>query len=115
MITDWYIPILIDIASMVRGIVLFVALISGHILAFRLLDDDCKIRKDDIAFICGIVFSVSLFIGLVFPSWERVEMMIVVHYSTPENISKFPSEDAFYNQLEAELGHAIYFKPYITK
>lgn len=115
MITDWYIPIVINVANMIRGIATIAAIFSGSALVFRLLDYDGRLRKDNIAFICSIVFSVSLFIGMVFPSWERVETMIVTHYSTPENISKFPSEDAFYNQLGFELGHTIYFKPYITK
>ena len=115
MITDWYIPILIHITSMIRVIVLSTAFISGVALAFRLFDYDNRIRKDQITFICGIVFSVSTFIWMVFPSWEWVETMIVAHYSTPENISKFPSEDAFYNQLGFELGHPIYSKPYVAK
>ena len=115
MITDWYIPILINVTSGIRCIVVATALISGMALAFRLLDDVNRMRKDQITFICGIVFSVSTFIWMVFPSWEWVETMIVAHYSTPENISKFPSEDAFYNQLGFELGHTIYSKPYITK
>ena len=114
MITDWYIPILIHITSMIRVIVLSAAFISGMALAFRLFDYDNRIRKDQITFICSIIFAVTLCIGMVFPSWERVEMMIITHYSTPENISKFPSEDAFYNQLGFELDHTIYFKPYIT-
>lgn len=115
MITDWYIPILINVTNMIRGIVTIAAIISGTALVFRLLSDDDRIRKGQITFICAIVFSVTLFIGMVFPTWERVETMIITHYSTPENISKFPSEDAFYNQLGFELGHTIYFKPYITK
>ena len=122
MITDWYIPILIHITSAIRVIVVVTALISGLALASRFLDynndeedDDDRMCKDEIASIYVIVFSVSLCIGMVFPSWERVEMMIVTHYSTPENISKFPSEDAFYNQLGFELGNTIYFRPYIAE
>ena len=115
MITDWYIPILIHVTSVIRCIVVSVAFISGIGLAFRLLDDDNRIRKSQITFICAIVFSISSFIWMVFPSWEWIETTIVAHYSTPENISKFPSEDDFYNQLGFELGHTIYFKPYITK